>query len=96
MSGTPLQQVPGISQDQVRRLASAWITTAEQVLAVGSTQSGIESLAEQANATRGEIVALLVAIRSMLPAEEREELETPPDTSDWGLGAREPAQEDDA
>ena len=90
MEDTPLEKVPGWTSRHVDRLRSAWITTAEQVAALAATSRGVGSLAEQLEVSEAEARQLADAARAALPAERRTELDTPVDTSNYGLGARRP------
>ena len=86
MANTPLHEVPGWSQEHVRRLAQAWITTAEQVVALSATPGGLQSLAEQLGVSEDEARRLVDTARTALEPGVRAEMETPVDTSEYGLG----------
>jgi hypothetical protein len=90
MADTPLQTVPGWSENQVAELKNAWITTAEQVVALSATEGGMRSLAEQLNTSEEEVSSLVDSARAALPPSVRSELERAADTSDYGLGALRP------
>src|SRR4051812_15993566 len=86
MTDVSLEQAPGWSKSHVARLKEAWITTAEQVVAIGATPGGIGSLADQLSVPEGEVRSLVAAARAKLPPETRRELEREVDTSDFGMG----------
>ena len=86
MADTPLHDVPGWTEEHVGRLARAWITTAEQVVAVSSTPGGLRSIAEQLRVSEDEARRLVDAAREALEPRVRAELERPVDTSEYGLG----------
>jgi hypothetical protein len=94
MADTPLEAVRGWSPDQVARMKAAWITTAEQVVALSATASGLQSLSEQLQMSRDEARRLVDLARSVLSAETRAEMEQTADTSDYGLGAVRPPGEE--
>jgi hypothetical protein len=79
-NGIPLHQVPGWTEDLVKRLAENWITTAEQVLAACATPEGFRAMAAH----------LEVSEDAMLAPHSVHRLETPVDTSNFGLGVRKP------
>jgi hypothetical protein len=86
MADTPLHAVPGWTPESVERLAKAWITSAEQVVALGSTPGGLGSLAEQLGVSEDEARRLVEAARDALHPTVRAEMEEPVDTSEYGLG----------
>ncbi len=86
MADTPLHDVPGWTAEHVERLAQAWITSAEQVVAVSSTPGGLRSLSEQLGVAEDEGERLVEAARTTLQPGVREEMEEPVDPSEYGLG----------
>ena len=86
MAETSLHDVPGWTRTHVERLAQAWITSAEQVVAVSSTPGGLRSLAEQLGVSEDEARPLVEAARNALQPAVRTEMEEPVDTSEYGLG----------
>ena len=90
MNDFPLEQVKGWSPNQIARMKKSWITTAEQVVAISVTPNGIRSLAEQLQTTEDETHQLVKAAQQTLTADKRAELSQPADTSQYGLGARNP------
>jgi hypothetical protein len=94
ISETPLSGVPGWSDDHVEQLRKAWITSAEQVVALAATPGGLTALAQQLGTTEPEAERLLDAARSGLSERDLLELETPVDTREYGTGALPPHPED--
>ena len=86
MADTPLHDVPGWTDERIERLAQAWITTAEQVVAIGATPGGLRSLSEQLGVPEDEAGGLVEAARNALQPAVRAEMEEPVDTSEYGLG----------
>jgi hypothetical protein len=94
MANTPLQMVPGWSEDQVEQMKQSWITTAEQVVALSATPGGVSSLAEQLDTSEEAAQRLVEYARDALSPATRAEMEEAVDTSEFGLGALHPRQED--
>jgi transcriptional regulator with XRE-family HTH domain len=90
MAETSLESVPGWSREQIARLKSSWITSAEQVVALSATTRGLCSLAEQLGVSEDEAQRLVDAARAELSPEDRAEMEHPADTTEYGRGARQP------
>jgi hypothetical protein len=88
--GTRLDSVDIWPSSAVKRLASVWVVTAEQVVAVAATQGGVDALAMQTELPRLEVKRLIEATRERLPLDIRERLRTPVDTSLYGLGGLRP------
>lgn len=86
MAETPLHDVPGWTEEYVERMARAWITTAEQVVALSATPGGPRSLAEQLGMSEDEARPLVEAARDALQPRVRAEMEQPVDPSEYGLG----------
>lgn len=90
----PLNEIDEWPKDLVEKLRQTWITTAEQVVAAGATPEGLENLANHLGISVEKIVPLVDAARSSLSPDLVAELETPVDTSEYGLGVlRPPANE---
>ena len=87
---TPLDSIQGWTPEKVSRMKDVWITTAEQVVALGATEKGLQSLSEQLNVDIEEARQLYSAARDRLSPEVRRELDRPADTRDFGRGARPP------
>jgi adenylosuccinate lyase len=90
MADTLLERVPGWSEEDVARLKSSWITTAEQVVALSATERGILSLAEQLEVSEEEANRLVECARAVLAPDTRAEMEEAVDTSEYGMGALQP------
>jgi hypothetical protein len=87
---TPLDSIPGWTPEKVSRMKDVGITTAEQVVPVGATQEGLQSLSEQLQVDFEEARQLYLAARDRLSPEARQELDQPADTTDFGRGALPP------
>lgn len=72
-----------------------WITTAEQVVALGATPNGVRSLSEQLGVDLDKAQQLLAAARAHLSPSVRGELDQPADTSEFGLGVLPPQENSD-
>ena len=95
MSETELNAVPGWTPEQVAKLATSWITSAEQVVAVGVTDGGVRSLAEQLDVSDDEMQRLIGQARLALSPEARTTMGQRVSTFERGLGAR-PTNGDEA
>ena len=71
-------------------MSDAWITTAEQVVALGATGKGLQSLSEQLQVDIDEARQLYMAARDQLSPAALRELDQPADTSNFGLGVLPP------
>jgi hypothetical protein len=94
ISQTPLDLVDGWTADYVSKMREAWITTAEQVVALGATDGGVRAISEQLQVESGTAQRLLEAARANLPAATGDDLEQPADTSEFGLGVLPPIADD--
>ena len=74
-------------------MKAAWITTAEQVVALSATEAGVQSISEQLQVPEVEARRLVDLARSALSAEVRAQMEERVDTSNYGLGARRPSDD---
>jgi hypothetical protein len=90
---TDLNQIPGLSSDLVSALESAWITTADQVVAVGATDTGKSALADLMGLSRREVEHLLDSARQVLPPDVRREMEEVVESDLYGKGAVPPPEE---
>jgi hypothetical protein len=81
-------------RDFVEVLARHWITTADQVVALAATAGGKALLAQQLKIDEATLERYLRQTRAALPAARVRALEAPVDTSNWGLGARRPPEDD--
>jgi hypothetical protein len=94
ISETPLDLVDGWTADYVSKMNEVWITTAEQVVALGATDGGVRAISEQLRIESDAARKLLDAARASVPVAARDELEHPADTSDFGLGVLPPRTDD--
>ena len=88
--GTLLAAVPGWTKAHIDKLATNWITTAEQVVGMGATPGSIQTLAQQLGVSETEMRRLIGLARAALPRAVAAELEKAVDTSQYGLGALPP------
>jgi hypothetical protein len=93
MADTPLESVPDWSEEQVARLRAKGIVSAQGVVAIGATQGGLESLAEELEVSVDDANRLVESARKVLTPAERETMEEVVDTSEFGLGAIPPQPE---
>jgi hypothetical protein len=91
---TPLSSVPGWTPDLVRKLAPNGITSAEQVVGACATSEGQHHLAGHLGVSGPALARLVAAARAALPPAVARELAQPADTSQYGLGAAHPADDD--
>ena len=89
MNETPLTSLKDWPNDQVKRLQNAWITTAEQVVALAATPNGLSTLARQMQLTQAEARKHVESAANALDPATRAELERPAN-DDRGLGALPP------
>lgn len=85
MANTPLESVPGWSQDQVARMKQVWVNTVEQVVALAATVRGVRSLAEHLNVSEQEARSLVKSARAKLAPAVRAQMEEEVDTSESSL-----------
>ena len=90
MSGTPLEKIPEWSPNHIAKAKEAWITSAEQVVALAATTGGIRSLSEQLKLSEEKTRELIDSARQVLSPTERAELEAKVDTREYGLGVLPP------
>ena len=88
-----MDSVEGWTADNVSNMKDLWITTAEQVVALGATPNGVRSLSEQLQVDLDEAQQLMAAARAHLSSSARRELDQPADTSEFGLGVLPPEAE---
>src|SRR5438105_3992748 len=91
--GTPLEGIPGWSDAHIRKLASHWITTAEQVVGAAVSSQGLSSLAHDLGVSLPEMSKLVERARAALHPDVAKDLEKPVDTSQYGFGAMPPKDE---
>ena len=85
MKAMELKQIANLPPEFVERLASRWITTAEQLVAAAAQPSGLQRLAEHVRMPAGEVARLVDVVRATLPAPRATEMEQPP-CVDRGMG----------
>jgi hypothetical protein len=90
ISETSLASVEGWTDELVAKMSAAWITTAEQVVGIASTEEGLRSIAEQLQTDPATAARLVDAARAKLPEATRRALDRPADTSEFGRGALPP------
>jgi hypothetical protein len=90
MSHTPLEKIPEWSPSHIAKAKEAWITSAEQVVALAATTGGIRSLSEQLNLSEEKTRELIKSAREVLSPTERDRLEEKVDTREFGLGVLPP------
>jgi hypothetical protein len=86
----PLREIDEWPKDLVEKLDQIWITTAEQVVATSATPDGLQALANHLGVPVKDTIPLIKAARSRLSPELAKELESPVDTSEYGLGVIRP------
>jgi len=91
----PLEMIEGIPDELADKLKQLWITSAEQVVATGSTPGGTTALADHLGISEEEVADLIARARKQLSPEIAAEMETPVDTSEFGLGAIKPQKRRD-
>jgi hypothetical protein len=87
---TSLEHVTGISREVVSALSARWITSVEQLVAIGNSDAGVRSLASELGTSEDDVRSLLDAARRALDPATVARLERPVDTSRRPLGARKP------
>lgn len=92
--GTPLAGVPGWSGGHVSKLAGYGYTTADQVVGMAATPTGMGGLCSILGVTKAEAGRLVAKARAALPRARAAELGRPADTSGYGLGALPPPGDD--
>lgn len=93
MAEIELSKVPSWPTQYVGKLASSWINTAEQVVAISATSGGIRSLAEQLTISEDEMRKLVSHARAALSPEVRAAMDQPFDSDERGMGALHPRKE---
>ena len=91
----PLDSIEGWTPEKISRMKEVGITTAEQVVALVATENGLQLLSEQLQVDIEKARQLYSAARDRLSPEDRQELDQPADTTDFGRGALPPPVEGD-
>lgn len=76
--------------DALEKLRGAWITTADQLIAMAKTSGGVTALSEQTGVERGEVSRLVGLTEAYRRDQGGLGMAGPADTSDYGLGALRP------
>ena len=87
-----LEQVGIWPESAVAKLQEAWITSADQLIALAATDGGVEAIARATELEPARVAELLEKTRAVFSPSRRADLETPSDTSQFGLGAEDPAK----
>ena len=87
---TPLARVPGVPDEVVRKLKGRWITSADQLVALGASATNIKALATELGITETETRQIVSAARAVLDPATSAALERPVDTRRYPLGAQKP------
>lgn len=85
-----LSALPEWDKNLIELLKEKWITTADQIIAICSSQEGLEQFAEYSGLSIVELQNLIDRTKSHFSSERLQELTRKIDTSKYGLGAREP------
>jgi hypothetical protein len=92
---TPLADVSAIPPNVVKQLAARWITSAEQLVALGGSEERVKALSEQLGLTRPETTKVLDAAATALDPATAESLRRPVDINRYRTGARQPKPSSD-
>jgi hypothetical protein len=90
MEEVPIEDVPGWSAGQIARAKRAWLTTAQQIVAVSNAPGGMRSLAGQLNIDEEDLAPLVEAARKSFSSEKAAAIDNSPDSEEFGLGATTP------
>jgi hypothetical protein len=93
--GTPLTEIPQLSQGAITRLQGIWVTTAEQLVATAATPGGQRSLADHLGVTEERMSEILSVAKAKLSPDTVKHLESPVDVSEYGLGANTPKPDEE-
>ena len=86
----PLSEIKGWTEALVQKLADRWITTAEQVVGMATTDQGVTSLATELGVTPRKVQQLVKNAKAALPTARANALSEAVDTSHYGKGALPP------
>ena len=90
---TSLDDLQGVPADLRKKLKAAGIMTAEQLLGSTAAVGGAAKMAGHLGVAVGAVNRVVEAAEAAIPAAERARLRAPADTSDLGLGAMPPDDE---
>ena len=85
-SGTPLRNIPDFPEERAWQLASLWVSTAEEFVAMASTPRGLTGLGSLLEASQEEMETLVGIASDYLPREEAVKYSMPAET-DYSMGA---------
>jgi hypothetical protein len=88
--GLPLREIDGFPEVERDKLTRLSVDTAEAFVSLTATQVGRERLLSHLGIDAAELDRLITLAKAAIPEEVRREMETPVDTSGYGLGALEP------
>lgn len=89
---TRLRGLPGVPDDVIRKLEQRWITSADQLVALGATQANLKALAAELGVSDDEAALIVSAARRALDPAKADALQRPVDTSKYPLGATKPGK----
>ncbi len=88
----PLEQIEGLTAEQIELLKGLWITTVEGFVSRCATKAGRDGMGKLLGCTAEELDRLHAAARSLLPEDVLKELEKPRDLPPMGLLMGEPEE----
>src|ERR1700741_30323 len=86
----PLTKVPGLSDNVVRRLQNRWITTADELVSLGTASANLPALAAELGVSENDVIEIIDAAKSLFSPERLARLQRPVDTSRYPLGIERP------
>jgi hypothetical protein len=90
MPETPLTAVGDIPAALLKRLHQCWIQSAEQLVGLGATADGADTLARELDIDADQVHRLIASARAVLDPVAAEKLSRPVDTGNYPLGAMRP------
>lgn len=93
--GFSLDRIENFPRKFIEKLAELWVTTAEDLIGMASTDEGLNGLSMHIGVKREEVIKLVALAKEHLPDALVRELEEPVDEAEYGLGALEPEDEDE-
>jgi hypothetical protein len=91
----PLAEIEDLPKGVVDKLGQLWLTTAEQLVSTAATPGGLTSLAQHLEVSTEEAGRFIQIARSRLSPEVAARVESPVDTSEYGLGVIGPPKDDE-
>jgi methylphosphotriester-DNA--protein-cysteine methyltransferase len=86
----PLSAVPGVPEGVLRKLKARWVSSADQLVALGTSATNIKALAQELGLDETETHRILDAAKAVLGPEKSADLQRPVDTSRYPLGVEKP------